>query len=97
VEISVSGPSLKDDGTLCDIGMLQKIVDDVVTPLHYRDLDALEAFQGQNTTAERLAIYLHESLAPRLETAALASLAVQVWESPQAFASYEDALRPSSS
>jgi 6-pyruvoyltetrahydropterin/6-carboxytetrahydropterin synthase len=89
IEVAVRGPSLRDDGTLCDIGMLQQVVADAVKTLHYHDLDELEAFRDRNSTAEGVALYLSEQLAPHLEGQGLRSLAVRVWESPQAYASYE--------
>lgn len=88
LEIAVRGPALRADGTLCDIGMLQSVVEDAVAPLHYQDLDELEVFAGRNTTAEAVALALCEIVASRLNSAGLSSLSVRVWESPQAYASY---------
>jgi len=92
VEVAVSGPALREDGTLCDIGLLQEIVQGAVDPLHFQDLDGLGVFEGKNTTAERVARYLFDQIAPRLKSEGLSSLAVQVWESPRAYATYEGPL-----
>lgn len=86
VEVEVSGPQLKDDGTLFDIGALQSWVDEVVGEMHYRDLDELPTFVGRNSTAEEVARSIRDSLAPRLLNQGLRSLTVRVWESPRSYA-----------
>jgi 6-pyruvoyltetrahydropterin/6-carboxytetrahydropterin synthase len=92
VEIGARGPSLRGDGTLFDITVLQQAVRNAIDELHYRDLDEIPSLQGRNTTAEVVAHHLFERIAPRLQGENLASLAVRVWESPQAYAGYEDSL-----
>lgn len=94
VEVSVRGRTVHDDGTLCDIGLLQDALGEVLAGLHYRDLDELEAFRDRNSTAEVVARYLYEELAPRLLGQRLESLAVRVWESPGAWAAFEGSLAP---
>ena len=89
VEVAVRGASLREDGTLCDIGLLQQAVREATSQLHYRDLDELDAFQRQNATAETVARYLWEQIAPSLDGLALDMLSVRLWESPQAYACYE--------
>lgn len=89
VEVAVRGNPLREDGTLCDIGMLQQVVQQAVGVLHYRDLDEIPGLAGRNTTAEVVARYLHEQIAPHLTGQGLGSLTVRVWESPQAYAAYE--------
>ncbi len=86
VEIEVAGSKLQPDGTLFDIGKLQAWVDAIVQELHYQNLDEHAAFSDRNTTAEELARYVWNALAPRLDSHGLASLRVRIWESPQAFA-----------
>ena len=98
VEATARGPALSDDGTLLDVGLLRRLLDQAVAPLHGRDLDTLEAFQGQNTTAEVVARHLFTALRAGLLGAGSAvagrvsSLRVAVWESPEVFASYEGPL-----
>jgi 6-pyruvoyltetrahydropterin/6-carboxytetrahydropterin synthase len=86
VEIEVDGSKLQPDGTLFDIGTLQAWVDAIVQELHYQNLDEHSAFSDRNTTAEELARYVWNALAPRLDSHGLASLRVRIWESPQAYA-----------
>jgi 6-pyruvoyltetrahydropterin/6-carboxytetrahydropterin synthase len=89
VEVAVRGESLQEDGTLCDIIVVQQAVDHVLKTVHYRDLTELELFGGRNTTAEVVARALFEQIAPDLKGQGVSSVSVRVWESPQAYAAYE--------
>ncbi|HEY8475554.1 MAG TPA: 6-carboxytetrahydropterin synthase [Chloroflexota bacterium] len=92
VEVRVAGEALQPDGTLCDLGALRQVVEEVVGTLRYRDLDEVELFAGQNTTAEVVARAIFEAVAMRLGGRGLSSARVQVWESPTAYAAYQGAL-----
>jgi 6-pyruvoyltetrahydropterin/6-carboxytetrahydropterin synthase len=89
VEVAVRGESLQEDGTLCDVIVVQQAVDRVLMTVHYRDLTELELFEGRNTTAEVVAQVLFEQMAPDLRGKGLSSMSVRVWESPQAYAACE--------
>ena len=89
VEVAVRGESLQEDGTLCDITVVQQAVDRVLKTVHYRDLTELDLFEGRNTTAEAVAQVLFEQIAPDLKGKGLSSVSVRVWESPQAYAACE--------
>jgi 6-pyruvoyltetrahydropterin/6-carboxytetrahydropterin synthase len=93
VEINVDGETLRDDGTLCDIALLQQLAGEAVGALNYQDLDDIEAFAGKNTTAETVADHLAQTLAPPLTGQALHELRVRVWESPHAYAGCRRSLR----
>jgi 6-pyruvoyltetrahydropterin/6-carboxytetrahydropterin synthase len=92
VEIGVQGERLKDDGTLCDIALLQEVAAELMGELHYRNLDELPQFAGTNSTAEAVARHLFDRIEPRLEGEGLSVLSVRVWESPSAWAGYSGAL-----
>ena len=92
VDVVVRGERLGDDGTLYDIGRLRSAVDDVVARLHYRDLGDVAGLAGVNTTAEAVARYCWDTLAPDLRGHRLASLLVRVWESPLVYAARDEAL-----
>lgn len=89
VEVAVRGEALQEDGTLCDITVVQEAVERVLKTMHYRDLTELDLFEGRNTTAEVVAEVLFEQIAPDLKRKGLSSVSVRVWESPQAYAAYE--------
>jgi 6-pyruvoyltetrahydropterin/6-carboxytetrahydropterin synthase len=92
LEVVVRGERLRDDGTLYDIGLLRPAVDDLASSLHYRDLDEVPDLAGANTTAEVVASYCWQKLAPPLRAGGLDSLVVRVWESSEVYAAREDPL-----
>jgi 6-pyruvoyltetrahydropterin/6-carboxytetrahydropterin synthase len=92
MEVMVRGERLKDDGTLYDIGQLRPAVEELAASLHYRDLNDVPDLAGVNTTAEAVAQYCWDRLAPPLRGQGLDSLMVRIWESPQVYAAREDSL-----
>ncbi|WP_119066629.1 6-pyruvoyl trahydropterin synthase family protein [Rubrobacter indicoceani] len=92
VEVIVRGETLKDDGTLYDLGELGQNVKNLAAELHYRNLDEIEGLAGRNTTAEAVADFIWERLAPPLRKENLSALTVRVWENPNAWAAREDGL-----
>ena len=95
LEVVVRGERLNDAGALYDIGRLRPAVDELAASLHYRDLGEVPGLAGVNTTAEVVARYCWDTLAPDLQRQGLTSLLVRVWESPQVYAARDDALVPS--
>ncbi len=92
LDVVVRGERLQQDGTLYDIARLQEEVGRLVATLHYQDLAEVPGLAGVNTTAEAVARYCWEMLAPSLAGVGLASLLVRVWESPRAYAARDDLL-----
>lgn len=92
MEVVLRGERLADDGTLYDIGKLRPAVDGLAASLHYRDLNEVPGLEDVNTTAEAVADYCWDRLAPPLRGAGLASLAVRIWESRDVYAAREDPL-----
>lgn len=92
MEVILRGRHLGDDGTLYDIGELGRAVEDLAASLNYTDLNEVPDLAGVNTTAEAVADYCWEKLAPALRGRGLDSLLVRIWESPDAYAAREDTL-----
>ena len=92
MEVIVRGERLKDDGTLYDVGLLRPAVEDLAASLHYRDLNDVPGLADVNTTAEAVARYCWDELAPLLRGQGLDSLAVRIWESSQVYAAREESL-----
>lgn len=92
LDISVRGPQLQVDGTLFDITQLQAATNALVARLHYRNLGEVEGLIGVNTTAEQVANFVWEQLAPALRGIGLVTLSVRVWENATTYAAREDAL-----
>ncbi len=92
MEVILRGERLSEDDTLYDIGELRPAVEDLAASLHYRDLNDVPGLAVVNTTAEAVADYCWEKLAPPLRGHNLDSLMVRIWESPQVYAAREDSL-----
>lgn len=92
LEVVLRGAQLQPDGTLYDLGALGAAVAALVGRLHYRNLADVPGLAGTNTTAEHVALFCWNQLAPELRQPGLTTLVVRVWESPQAYAAFEDRL-----
>ena len=92
VEASVVGGTLKADGTLFDITVLQKAMDATLADLHDRDLNTIDGLVSPNPTAEVVARFFFNRIAPALSQQGLTELRTRVWESKDAFGGYSDAL-----
>jgi len=92
VEVGVSGGGLRGDGTLFDITRLQEALSAALGDLDGRDLNQISGLAEPNPSAEVVARYLFEQIAPSLSQAGLDRLQTRVWESPEAYASYTGTL-----
>ena len=84
VEAAAASGELQVDGTSLDITIVQRALDGAIAELAGRDLNTLPALAEPNPTAEVVARYIFERMAP--DVAGLVS--VRVWESPDAYAAY---------
>ena len=92
LEVILRGGRLKEDGTLYDLGELKPAVEELAASLHYRDLNGVPGLSDGPTTAEVVADYCWERLAPSLRDQGLDTFVVRVWENPTAYAAREDPL-----
>ena len=92
MEVIVRGKHLKDGGVLYDVGRLREVVEELAASLHFRNLNDVPDLAEMNTTAEAVAHYCWDKLAPSLHGQGLDSLTVRIWESPQVYAAREDLL-----
>ena len=86
-EAIFSRQQLTDKNVVIDIGAAAEMLADVLKPLAYQNLDELSVFEGQLTTTEFLAKYIHDQINAQLPDDI--GLKVILYESDQAFASYE--------
>lgn len=92
VRAEVAAPALDQDGIVVDIGLLRSALRETLAPLDYQNLDELPQMAGQNTTTEFLCRWIHAALDTRLGPRRDVTLRITLIESPNAWASYEEAL-----
>jgi 6-pyruvoyltetrahydropterin/6-carboxytetrahydropterin synthase len=94
VEVRADARDIDSTGTFYDIGRLRSELSSVLEPLHYRNLNEVAELAETNTTAEALARYIFQKLAPVVRTGGVEGLKVTVWESSSSFASYRESFEP---
>ena len=88
IEVVVERDGLDDRGVVCDLDVLRAGLDDVLGRLEGRDLDEIRPSDADGVTVELLARWLHGSLADVVREAGGDTLAIRVWEAPDAFGGY---------
>lgn len=86
----LGGPALDGDGLLCDFHAVQRILGEIIAPMHNHDLNGLPAFATVNPSAECVARHIADELAARLagEAPQARVLRVSVTEAPGCLATY---------
>lgn len=85
VQVTVSSPKLDSIGVVMDFHELERLIDELIMPLHNRNLNDTPAFAARNPSAENVAAYIGEEL--RLP-AAVRLKSVEVWETSGNSATY---------
>lgn len=93
VELSIEGEGLDELGMLVDFRDLDQLLKGTLAPMDHQYLNDLPPFRRVNPTAENIAKYLYETLAPHpLFTGRTVRLSsVRVWESPHSSVRYSGA------
>lgn len=101
VDATFMAEALDENGIVIDIGRAHEALKATLGPLNYKNLDALPAFTGRNTTTEFLARHIHDRLAEAARSGglgrdgkALKAIRVTLSESHVARAWYEASLWP---
>jgi 6-pyruvoyltetrahydropterin/6-carboxytetrahydropterin synthase len=101
VDLELRRSALDADGLIADIGALTQLLNEVLKPLNYRNLDEVPEFAGKNTTTEFLAKLIYDRVRQRILENALGSdggagfhsIKISLGESHVAWASYEGPVR----
>ncbi|MBK6948610.1 MAG: 6-carboxytetrahydropterin synthase [Haliscomenobacter sp.] len=89
VDAEFRAPRLNRENIVLDIGLASAILEEVLKPLDYQNLDDLASFDGILTTTEYLCQYVHREICRKVGPDFLGGLKVTLTESPSAWASYE--------
>jgi len=88
IEVVVERERLDDRGVVCDLDVLGAGLEEVLGRLEGRDLDEIRPADADGVTVELLARWLHGSLVDVVRRAGGETLAIRVWEAPDAFGGY---------
>jgi 6-pyruvoyltetrahydropterin/6-carboxytetrahydropterin synthase len=88
MELRLEGAALNEHGYLVDLLEVERILGEALAGYEGADLNTLPAFAGLNPSLEHFARILCTQLAGSLGGAGLEAVAVQLWESDSAWASY---------
>ncbi|MGB7159487.1 MAG: 6-carboxytetrahydropterin synthase [Tepidisphaeraceae bacterium] len=85
VRVAVTAAKLDSIGVVMDFHALERLVDEIVVPMHNRHLNDLPAFKTMNPSAENVAVHVGRELKlPNHVTLR----SVTVWETPENSAAY---------
>lgn len=88
VEATFSREQLNEFSVVLDIGHATRLLDEVLAPLRYADLDSHPDFVGRLSTTEVVAEYIGQQLAARLADTPEIGVAVTLHENPRATVTY---------
>lgn len=91
LDVIVEGDISAETGYVLDVGVLKRIVEEaVIQQLDHRNLN-LEVpwFRDHIPTAENIAVFIWDLLAPRIPSGRLQR--IRVWETPRNYVDYEGA------
>jgi 6-pyruvoyltetrahydropterin/6-carboxytetrahydropterin synthase len=66
VRLVVAGPTLDEDGLLCDFHELERRLDEVLAPFDTADLNTTPPFDTTNPSAENIARHIADEMAKRM-------------------------------
>jgi 6-pyruvoyltetrahydropterin/6-carboxytetrahydropterin synthase len=87
VDVIFEGDKLNEDGVLIDFIEVENTIKTIVKPFVGKNLNSIEIFEGINPTAERVAMYIGDTLHKQIQ--AYAKLrSITVTEAPNCKATY---------
>jgi 6-pyruvoyl-tetrahydropterin synthase len=88
VDAEFQAPVIDGNNTVIDVVRASKILKDVLSEYHYKNLEENPALAGVPTTMEFLAKRIHDGVSARAASRFKGCLKVTVRESPETWASY---------
>ena len=85
VRVTVSADKLDSIGVVMDFHELERLVDEIIKPMHNAHLNDLPSFSKLNPSAENVALHIGQSLELPKQ---VRLVSVQVWETAQCSAIY---------
>ena len=88
VELTLGAPVLNQSGLLIDFRLVKKWLGESMDELDHKHLNEISYFAGINPSAENVAKYIAEKIAPAAKAARVKVTRVKVWESENAAVTY---------
>jgi len=88
VEVTVTGEALNNEDLLIDFRDLKRWTNEILDDFDHKYLNELAAFQGVNPSSERVAKYIYDRLAEKMQNLNLRVAKITVWESDNARVAY---------
>ena len=88
VEVTVAADKLNSHGLLIDFRTLKNILGDILEDIDHKHLNTLNSFDGINPSAENIAKYIYEKMAPKVKMAGVNVARIKIWESENASVTY---------
>ena len=88
VELVLGAPVLNQSGLLIDFRLVKKWLSEILEELDHKHLNEIPYFVGINPSAENVARYIAEKIAPAAKAARVKVTRVKVWESENAAVTY---------
>ncbi len=88
VEVVAAGPDLDRVGVILDFEILKKVVGEIASRFHYKDINEHPDFAGISVTAETVARYFFQETEKGLGDEGKKLVRVRVWEAPGCTATY---------
>jgi len=93
VDAQFNAKKLDKDNIVIDIDKATKLLQKVLAPLKYQNLDDLPQFKGILTTTEYLAFYIHQEMEKEVRSYFKGTLKITLGESHVAWASYKGSIK----
>ncbi|WP_395345072.1 6-pyruvoyl trahydropterin synthase family protein [Ningiella sp. W23] len=88
-DVEFQSVQLTEQNVVLDIGEAKSITKNVLSQLNYQNLDELSIFEGQLTTTEFLAKYIHDQIRIASRDIFTGTIKVCLGETHDAWASYQ--------
>ncbi len=92
VDVEFMKEELEEHQVVMDIGLAQKVLEEVLEPINYNNLDEFPQFKGKLTTTEYLARYIHDQVKKAAAEVFQGSIRVTLHESHVASATYQETI-----
>ena len=90
VDAEFQSDTLDENNVVIDIDLATNLLQQVLAPLNYQNLDEVEIFNGKLTTTEFLAYFIHQEIAKIMAGIFTGNLKITLQESHIAWASFEE-------